>query len=188
VPQPATPPARSARAWLLEPRSAERDGRLTISYAGGIALLWSALAAVGIGFGILSVASGANPESRYIAFGLGAVCTFVAWFAVRPVIVADRSGLAVLPVFGTKVSFRWDEVRGIGVRNSRRARGRGASLEIQAAEDREVKVDGMAVGATSKALSLMERRLRAFAGSIEVRNTIAVLVDDEAGMWDEAEK
>jgi hypothetical protein len=34
----------------------------------------------------------------------------------------------------------------------------------------------------------MERRLRAFAGSIEVRNTIAVLVDDEAGMWDEAEK
>ena len=80
-------------------------------------------------------------------------------------IVADGTGIELHPLFGTKTSFRWDEVRSIGVRDVRAARGHGPALVVDASEEREAKIDGLWVGATRGNLRRMADRLEEFAAS-----------------------
>ena len=173
-------------AWLVRPRASEADGRLVVRYAGGVMLLWWMFAVAGVGYGFATV-GGDDAQAAYIGLGLGAICTFVAWFAARPVVVADRSGLAVLPVFGTRTALRWDEVRAIGVRSTRRSRGRGASLEIQATEDREVQIDGAWMGLVASSLRRIDARLGQFIGSLQLGTSIAALADDDTDDTDDTE-
>lgn len=170
-----------AKAWLLSPRVAQDDGRMVIRYAGGVAAVWIGLAVAGLVFGFRS-AGGDDPQAGFIGLGLGVICTFVAWFAARPVVIADRTGLAVLPVFGTRTVLRWSEVRGIGVRRVRAARGRGQALLIDASEDREIKVDGLWVGLGGGALEQIERQIGAFADAIGVVRPPSV-PDPAADLW-----
>lgn len=156
------------RDWLLHPRASESGGRLVIRYAGGIVLLWVGLAVVGLGVGFATVGSGDNPEAAFAGLGLGVICTFVAWFAANPAIVADRTGIELHPIFGTRTTFRWDEVRSIGVRDVRAARGRGPALVVDASEDREVKIDSLWVGATRGALQRMAEGLEGFVGTFDI--------------------
>ncbi|MGN6696172.1 MAG: hypothetical protein ACTHN0_18475, partial [Aquihabitans sp.] len=92
---------RSDLGQLLRPRADVRDARLVVRYAAVVVLLWIALTVAGLLGGFLAVGDG-NTEGGYIGLGLGAICAFVAWFAGRPVITADRAGLAVLPLFGSR--------------------------------------------------------------------------------------
>ncbi len=161
-PHGAPPPQRAtASRWLLRPRASRSGGRLAIRYAGGVALAWIGIAVAGLAFGFATVGSD-QPEPALAGLGLGAIGAFVAWFAANPVIVADRSGIAVRPLFGSRTSLRWAEVRAIEVREVRRARGRGPTLVIEATEDREAQVDGLWVGATRAALEQMASELDAF--------------------------
>jgi len=156
------------RDWLLHPRASESGGRLVIRYAGGIVLLWVGLAVAGLGVGFATVGSGDNPEAAFAGLGLGVICTFVAWFAANPAIVADRTGIELHPIFGTRTTFRWDEVRSIGVRDVRAARGRGPALVVDASEDREVKIDSLWVGLTAGSLQRIQDAVERFASSMEV--------------------
>jgi hypothetical protein len=156
------------RDWLLEPRAHESGGRLVVRYAGGIAALWIGLAVFGLGIGFATVGSGDNPEAAFAGLGLGVISTFVAWFAANPAIVADRTGVELRPIFGTRTSFRWEEVRSIGVREVRAARGRGPALVVDATEDREVKIDSLWVGATRRALQRMAEGLEGFVGTLDI--------------------
>jgi hypothetical protein len=155
----------------MHPRTTVSGGQLVIRYAAAVVLLWIALAVAGLVFGLIAV-SGGNTQGGYIGFGLGAICTFVAWFAARPVVRADRSGMAVLPLFGSRTSFHWGEVRVIGVRHVRAARGRGDALVIEATDDREVKVDGLWVGLTRANLRRIQDALAAFAVEAEVARPV----------------
>lgn len=157
-----------SKDWLLSPRVTEHDGRMVIRYARAVVLVWIGLAVAGLAFGFAS-AGGDDAQAGFIGLGLGVICAFVAWFAVRPVVVADRSGMAVLPVFGTRTVVRWSEVRDLGVRHVRAARGRGEALMIEASDDREIKVDGLWVGLTGGALAQIAQHIEAFAGSIGAR-------------------
>ena len=132
-----------------------------VRYAGGVALGWIGVAVAGLAFGFATAGSD-RPEPALAGLGLGAIGAFVAWFAANPVIVADRSGIELRPLFGSRTSFRWAEVRAIKVQEVRRARGRGASLVVEATEDREAQVDGLWVGATRGALEQMAANLDAF--------------------------
>lgn len=166
---PADPTGpRSGGSWLLAPRSAERGGQLVIRYARGIAALWIGLAVVGLVVGFATVGSGDNPEAAFAGLGLGVICTFVSWFAANPAIVADGTGIELHPLFGTKTSFPWDEVRSISVREVRAARGHGPALVVDASEEREAKIDGLWVGATRGNLRRMADRLEEFATSTGV--------------------
>ncbi|MCU1370337.1 MAG: hypothetical protein JWO77_1531 [Ilumatobacteraceae bacterium] len=158
---------RGAKDWLLSPRVDQHDGRMVIRYAGVVVVGWIGLALAGLVFGFRS-AGGDDAQAGFIGFGLGVICAFVAWFAARPVVVADRSGLEVLPLFGTRTAIGWSEVQGIAVRRVRAARGRGEALLIEASDDREIRVDGLWVGLTGGALSQIERQIGAFAGAIGV--------------------
>lgn len=163
---------------ILAPRATESDGRLVIRYAVGVVLVWIGLAMAGVVGGFL-----AEPgQGRIIGLGLAAICLFVAAFAARPVVVADRTGLAVLPLFGSRTTLRWSEVEGIGVRRVRAARGRGEALMIEASDDREIKVDGLWVGLSGGALSQIEQRIAAFADGIGVGRSLA-LADPVAEPW-----
>lgn len=139
-----------------------------VRYAGGVVLVWVGLAVLGLGVGFATVGSGDNAEAAFAGLGLGVICTFVAWFAANPAIVADRTGIRLFPIFGSRTTFRWDEVRTIGVRDVRAARGRGPALVVEATDDREVKIDSLWVGATRTALRLMMDRLDTFVGTIGV--------------------
>lgn len=149
------------RAWLLHPRASRSGDRLIVRYAGGIVVLWIGIAVAGLAFGFATVGSD-QPEPALAGLGLGAIGAFVAWFAANPVIVADRSGIEVRPLFASRASFRWSDVRAVEVREVRRARGRGATLVVEATEDREAQVDGLWVGATRGALDQMAADLDAF--------------------------
>lgn len=149
------------KQWLIRPRVAAGGGRLVVRYPGGATLLWIALAVIGLVFGFATVGSD-QPEPALAGLGLGAIGAFVAWFAANPVIVADRTAIEIRPLFGSRSSFRWVEVRAIEVREVRRARGRGASLVVEATEDREAQVDGLWVGATRPTLERMAADLGAF--------------------------
>jgi hypothetical protein len=155
-------------SWLIHPRVTESGGRLVIRYAGAVALVWIALAGAGLGLGFATAGSGDNPEAAYAGLGLGVIATFVAWFAVRPAIVADRSGCALAPLFGTRSAYRWDEVRAVGVRRVRGARGRSPALVVDASDDREAKIDGLWVGATRGGLVQMAEQLEAFVGTLDI--------------------
>lgn len=148
-----------------------------VHYAAGVVALWCVLAVAGLGYGIASLVSGGPVESRYLAFGFGVIGAFVASFAVRPIVVADRAGLSVLPVFGSRLAFRWDEIQAVGVRSARRARGRGDSLEILASEDREAKLDGLWLGLTPGALRSIDQHVMAFARSLDLTAPIGALAD-----------
>ncbi len=163
---------------MLHPRAGESGGRLVIRYAGGIVALWIGLAVLGLAFGFAAVGSGDNAEAAFAGLGLGVICTFVAWFAANPAIVADRTGIRVSPLFGTRISFRWDEVRSIGVREVRAARGRGPALVVDASEERDVKIDGLWVGATRLNLSRMATELERFVDSLDVIRPRFVLETD----------
>ena len=152
---------------LVQPRAEASEGRLVIRYAVVVVLLWIGLAVAGLGSGVVAVSAG-NTEGGYIGIGLGAICTFVAWFAARPVATADREGLAVLPLFGSRASFHWGEIQVIGVRTVRAARGRGQALMIGASDDREVKVDGLWVGLTGRNLHRIQDAVEQFAASTGV--------------------
>lgn len=156
---------------LLAPRSTEHDGRLVIRYSALVVVAWIGLACAGLAFGFAS-ASGDDSQAGIIGFGMAVICAFVAWFAVRPVVVADRTGLAVLPLFGTRTALRWSEVESIEVRRVRAARGRGEALMIEAADDREIKVDGLWVGLTGGVLADIDARIGAFADSIGVARPV----------------
>jgi hypothetical protein len=156
---------------FVQPRSQVADGRLVVRYAAGVVLLWIGLAVAGLAFGMAAV-SGDNIEGGYIGLGLGVICTFVAWFAGRPVITADQAGLAVLPLFGSRTSLHWGEVRVIGVRHVRAARGRRQALMIDATDDREVKVDGLWVGLTGGALLQIQQAIDGFATAAEVARPV----------------
>lgn len=158
---------RSPAVRLLHPRADASGGRLTIRYAAGIVLLWCALAVIGIVFGFAAIGAD-NTEGGYIGLGLGAICTFVAWFAARPVVTADVTGIALLPLFGSRTALHWGEVRVIGVRHARAARGRGQALMVDATDDREVKVDGLWVGLTPGNLVRIQDEIERFAGTLEV--------------------
>ena len=149
--------------WLLRPRVREAGDRLVVFYPGGVALLWCGLAAVGLVFGVGAASSGDDPEATFIAFGLAAICVFVAWFAVRSIVVADRTGLALLPVFGSQQSFRWHEVRAIGVTDGHSGRRRTTSLEVRASDDRQANVDGWWLGLSDRELRRIQVRLMDFA-------------------------
>jgi hypothetical protein len=140
---------------------------LVVRYAGGIVVLWIGLAVLGLVYGFATVGSD-QPEPALAGLGLGVISAFVAWFAARPVIVADRTGIEVLPLFGTRTAFRWSEVRSVGVRDVRRAAGRGPSLVVEATEDRSAQIDGLWVGATRGALEQIDASVAAFAMSIGV--------------------
>ena len=168
MPAPASEGWRSVAMWLLKPRASESGGRLVVRYAGGIVLLWLGLAVFGIGIGFGTVGSGDNPEVAFAGLGLGVICTFVAWFAVNPAVVADRTGIALSPLFGTTTTFGWGEVRSIGVRDVRAARGRGPALVVDATDDREARIDSLWVGATRTALVLVAERLEAFVAMLDV--------------------
>lgn len=151
-------------AAMFAPRSTESDGRLVIRYAAAVVLLWIGLAAAGVVGGFV-----AEPgQGRIIGLGMAAICVFVAAFAARPVVIADRTGIEVLPLFGSRTALRWSEVQGMGVRRVRAARGRGEALMIEASDDREIKVDGLWVGLTGGALVQIEQRIGAFADAIGV--------------------
>lgn len=152
---------------LLQARAEASDGRLVVRYPIVVVLGWIGLAIVGLWFGFAAVVD-ENTEGGYIGFGLSAICVFVASFAARPVVTADRTGMAVLPLFGSRTSFHWGELRAIGVRHVRAARGRGQALVIEAADDREVKVDGLWVGLTGSNLQRIEDAVAAFATAMEV--------------------
>jgi hypothetical protein len=140
---------------------------LVVRYAGGIVVLWIGLAVVGLAYGFATVGSD-QPEPALAGLGLGAISAFVAWFAANPAIVADRTGIEVRPLFGTRASFRWSEVRSFGVRETRRARGRGPSLVVEATEDRDAQIDGLWVGATRRGLAQMAEQFEGFVGSLGV--------------------
>ena len=148
---------------MLRPRVHERDDRLVVFYPGGVALLWCVLTAIGLGFGIRAASSGDDPEATFIAFGLAAICVFVAWFALRSIVAADRTGLALLPVFGSHQSFRWHEVRAIGVTDGHSGRRRTKSLEVRASDDQQANVDGWWLGLSDRELRRIEVRLMDFA-------------------------
>ncbi len=156
------------RHWMLHPRTSEADGRLVIRYAGGIAALWIGLAVIGLVLGFATVGSGDNLEAAFAGLGLGVISTFVAWFAANPAIVADRTGIRVSPLFGTRTSFRWDEVRRVSLREVRASRGHGPALVLDASEDRDVKIDGLWVGATRPSLCRMATELERFVDSLDV--------------------
>lgn len=139
---------------------------MVIRYASVVVVAWVGLAVAGLVFGFASV--GDEPQAGIFGLLLGVIGAFVAWFAVRPVVVADRTGLAVLPVFGTRTLLRWSEVQGIEVRRVKAARGRGEALMIEASDDREVKVDGLWVGLTGGALHELDHQITGFADSIGV--------------------
>ena len=166
------------KAWLIEPRATVSGGRLVIRYAGGIALLWIGLAVLGLGIGFATAPTGDNPEAAFAGLGLGIICTFVAWFAANPALIADRTGIELHPLFGTRTSFRWDEVQTIGVHEVRAARGRGPALLVEASEEREAKIDGLWVGATRSNLDRMATQLEAFVASLDV--TAPRFVDEPA--------
>jgi hypothetical protein len=128
---------------------------LVVRYAGGIVVLWIGLAVLGLVYGFATVGSD-QPEPALAGLGLGVISAFVAWFAARPVIVADRTGIG------------WSEVRSVGVRDVRRAAGRGPSLVVEATEDRSAQIDGLWVGATRGALEQIDASVAAFAMSIGV--------------------
>jgi hypothetical protein len=180
-----TPDAPAPRAgvkdWFLLPRSAEHDGRLVIRYAGIVVIAWLLLAVAGLVFGFRS-AGNDDAQAGVIGFGLAVICTFVAWFAARPVVTADRTGVAVLPVFGTRTALRWSEIQATGVRRVRAARGRGQALLIDATDDREIKLDGLWVGLTGSALQQIEHRVGVFADSIGVVRPVSAPdpVDEDA--------
>lgn len=152
--------------WL-QPRAVEHDGRLVVRAAAGVVALWCVLAAAGVICGFAAVGAG-NTEGGYIGLGLGAVAAFVAWFAVRPVVAADRSGIALLPLFGSRTALSWGEVRVIGVRHVRAARGRGPALLVEATDDREVKVDGLWLGLTAGALLRIQHEIERFAAALDI--------------------
>ena len=162
---------------LLAPRVAEGDGRIVIRYAPAVVLAWIGLAVGGVAYGFVAVGADQS-QGAVIGFAMAAVCTFVAWFAVRPVIVADRTGVTVLPVFGIREVVRWSEVRAVGVRSGRRARGRGISLEVHLSDDRELKVDGLWMGLGAHSLHRIDGALAAFAAHLGVAGGIAPLRDD----------
>lgn len=153
----------SVKDWLLRPRARVSGGRLVVRYAGAVALLWLGLAVVGLGLGFATVGSGDAPEAAFAGLGLGVISTFVAWFAANPAVVADQTGIRLFPIFGTRTTFRWDEVRAVGVREVRAARGKGPALVVDATGDREAKIDSLWVGATRSNLELMEAELVQFA-------------------------
>lgn len=153
---------------VLHPRAREAGGRLVVRYAGGITVLWIGLAVFGLGFGFATVGSGHNPEAAFAGLGLGVISAFVAWFAANPAIVADQAGIEVAPIFGTRTTFRWDEVQAIGVREVRGARGRGPALVIDGTDEREAKIDSLWVGATRGNLDRIAVRIEEFAGSLEI--------------------
>ena len=173
--------SRSVRDWLLHPRSSESGGRLVIRYAGGIVLLWVGLAVLGLGVGFATVGSGDNPEAAFAGLGLGVICAFVSWFAANPAIVADGTGIELHPIFGTRTTFQWHEVRSIGVRDVRAARGRGPALVVDASDDREAKIDSLWVGSTRSALLVMAGQLQRFASSLDIAppRFVTDTVDDE---------
>jgi hypothetical protein len=138
---------------------------LVVRYAGAVTVLWIGLAVLGLGIGFATVGSGDNPEAAIAGLGLGVISTFVAWFAANPAIVADQTGVRLFPIFGTRTTFRWDEVRAVGVREVRAARGKGPALVVDATEDREAKIDSLWVGATRSNLQLMEVQLAQFAAA-----------------------
>lgn len=179
IPPNAEPAARpSAKDRLLSPRAEQHDGRLVVRYANAVVVVWIALAIAGLGFGFASV-GGDDAQAGIIGLLLGVICTFAAWFAVRPVVVADRSGIAVLPIFGTRTTLRWSEVHAIGVQRVKAARGRGDALMIDASDDREVKVDGLWVGLTGGALRQIEQQITDFADAIGVVRPPAPPVQNE---------
>jgi hypothetical protein len=149
--------------WLLHPRVQESGDRLVIRYPGAVTLLWIGLAVLGLGFGFVAAGSGDRPESALAGLGLGVISTFVAWFAANPAIVADSTGIRLFPIFGTRTTFGWGEVRSVGVREVRAARGRGPALLVEATEDCEAKIDSLWVGATRPNLEHMAEHLERFA-------------------------
>lgn len=154
------------KAWVAEPRVAERDGRLVVRYAAGVVVLWLALAAVGLVVGFAATSTGDHVELGYLALGLAVIAGFVASFAARPAVVADRTGIALHPIFSGRVAFAWSEVVEVAVRDVRAARGRGPALVVTAADEREARIDSLWVGATRPSLIQMEAALRTFARSI----------------------
>lgn len=174
--------APSATDWLFAPRASERQGKLLVHYARGVAVAWIALAVVGLVFGY----SVDQTEGGIIGLAMTAICTFVAWFALRPVVVADHTGMAILPVFGSRTAVAWHEIRAIGVRRVRAARGRGEALMIDLSDDREVKVDGLWVGLTAGNLLRIQDLIEAYVVRIDVarpRFGPAPDADLEADRW-----
>jgi hypothetical protein len=165
------------RDRLVGPRVTEGDGRIVVRYALAVVLGWIGLAAAGVVYGFVSTGAD-QAQGGVIGFALAAICTFVASFAVRPVVVADRTGIEVLPVFGTRQAFRWSEVEAAGVRTSRRSRGRGLSLELRLTDDREVKVDGLWMGLGERSLRRIDDAVAGFAVGLGVAAAIAPLHDD----------
>lgn len=185
--EPASPsPGSTARGVgpRLRPRIDVSGERLVVRYAVAVTVGWLVLALAGLIYGFLAVGSGGHAGSGFAGLGLAVICGFVAWFAVRPIVVADRTGIAVLPVFGTRTGFRWSEINGLGVGVARRGRTRGPALTIHASDDREVTVDAEWLGLTSAALTLVDGSIRTFARSIGVVGPAAdepvVIVDEDA--------
>lgn len=161
----------TGRGSAVQPRATVVNDHLTIRYPLAVVLLWCGLAVAGVVAGFAAVASG-NTEGGYIGLGLGAIATFVAWFAVRPVVTADRSGIAVLPLFGSRTALHWGEVRTIGVRRVRAARGRGDALLLEASDDREVRVDGLWLGLTGGNLRRIQDDVDRFAAAQQVARPV----------------
>lgn len=159
---------RSVKDWLLRPRAHTSGGRLVVRYAGAVTLLWIGLAVLGLGLGFATVGSGDNPEAAFAGLGLGVISTFVAWFGANPAVVADPTGIRLFPIFGTRTTFRWDEVRAVGVREVRSARGKGPALVVEASEDREATIDSLWVGLTQASLQRMEQEVERFAAGAGV--------------------
>jgi hypothetical protein len=162
-------------------RATGDEFRMAIRYPVWVATLWCGLAGISLGVGFLCVGNGAG-EASIFALASCLICVFVAWFAARPLLVMDRTGIELRPSFSSRSAFRWSEITSLGLDEVRRGRTRGAAFVVRGAEDREVAVDGAWLGLTAPQLHRLDLTVRHFARSIGVNGPASeevVLTDDE---------
>jgi len=162
-------------------RATGDESRMAIWYPIWVTTLWCGLAGVSLAIGVLCAA---NDEGEASIFALGSclICVFVAWFAARPLVVVDRTGIELRPSFSSRSAFRWSEITSLGLEHVRRGRTRSRAFVVRDADDREVAVDGAWLGLTAPQLHRLDETVRRFARSIGVVGPAAeeiVLAEDE---------
>ncbi|WP_421119394.1 hypothetical protein ACE2AJ_18865 [Aquihabitans daechungensis] len=182
MPDPAPAPAApTATPRFLGIRATGDEFQMALWYPAWVPALWVALAGGGLALGFLWVRSD-DAEASIFALGFGLICGFVAWFAARPLVTMDRSGIELRPSFGARSGFRWSEIASLGLDDVRRGRTRGAAFVVRGADDREAAVDGAWLGLTARELHRLDDAVRHFARSIGVTGPAAadaVLIEDE---------